>query len=435
MHPVKFRSNAKQLSKSDDVIVDTYNKYYAALKSQVVIAGLSFEERLYTAHEIVEGVKRHNMYFYRRTNEDFKMHCEGKSAVAINAQPVNLASNDYLGFTKHPVIIAAATNTIEQYGAASGSVPLLAGTTGLHKKFESELASFLDYEKAITYNSGYAANYGLLTALLTSSDVAILDMSVHASIIDGCCNTNKIYFSHNDPASLKIALMKATGYQNKLVIIDGVYSMDGDIATLDEIMAITKEEHAWLMVDESHATGVIGEQGSGTHSHFGLNEKAEILTGSLGKALGGSGGYVAGSAEMINFLEITSRPFIFSTSIPQHSAAQLTAALHLLKAGDGALGRLWSNIDYFKSGMDKIGFEPDQSASAIIPLVIRDEVKLLNFCSFLHHNNVFVNPIFYPVVSKKKSRIRISVTALLKEDELSYALDRIEIAANKFYII
>ena len=131
------------------------------------------------------------------------------------------------------------------------------------------------------------------------------------SIIDGCCNTNKIYFSHNDPTSLKIALMKATGYQNKLVIIDGVYSMDGDIALLDEIMAITKEEHAWLMVDESHATGVVGGQGKGTHSHFGLSEKATILTGSLGKALGGSGGYVAGSSELVSFLEITSRPFIF----------------------------------------------------------------------------------------------------------------------------
>lgn len=421
--------------KAGEAIQQTYNKYYADLKNAATVSEYSFDQRLSTAHEIVNGVKTNGMYFYRRTIEDFDKVCVMRGPLNLSECPVNLASNDYLGFTKHPQIIHAGIGALETTGAASGSVPLLAGTTGMHKKLEKELAAFLEYDAAITYNSGYAANYGLLTALLTPADAAILDMCVHASIIDGCCNTNKIYFSHNDPASLKVALMKASAFKNKLVIIDGVYSMDGDIAKLDEIITLTREEGAWLMADESHAVGVLGEKGRGTHSHFHLKEKADILTGSMGKALGGCGGFVAGSCELISFLEITSRPFIFSTSIPQNVAAQLLTGIQLLKTDNSIRQKLWSNILFFKNELDQMGFEPNQSASAIIPLIIRDEVKLLNFCSWLHYQGVFVNPIFYPVVSKKKSRIRLSVTASLNKEDLAYALDRMGHAAQKFNII
>lgn len=428
-------NNRKEISvaRADGIIQDLYSKYYG-LKNQAIVSSYSFEERLLTAHEIKNGIKSNGMYFYRRTNEDFALPCAENKNLLIQSQPVNLASNDYLGFAKHAAIKNAAIEAIKNEGASSGSVPMLAGTSELHKTLERELASFLSYEATITYNSCYAANYGLLTSLLTPADVAILDISVHASIIDGCSNTNKIFFSHNDTASLKVALMKASSYKNKMVIVDGVYSMDGDIALLDEIIEITKDEDAWLMVDESHAIGVIGESGKGTHSHFSMDLKADIITGSLGKAMGGAGGFVAGSQELISFLEISSRPFIFSTSIPQHIAAQLTQAIRLVKSDNSIRERLWRNIDYFKSHVDQMGFEPHQSQSAIIPLIIRDEIKLLNFCRFLHDNCVFVNPIFYPVVSRKKSRIRLSVTASLSKEELAYALDRIETAAHKFVI-
>src|SRR6266498_3531579 len=234
---------------------------------------------------------------------------------------------------------------------------------------------------------------------------------------------------------LKIALVKASAFNNKLVIIDGVYSMDGDIAFLNEIMQVAKENDAWVMVDESHAIGVIGDNGQGTHSYFAMEQKADIISCSMGKALGGIGGFIAGSYELISFLELTSRPFIFSTSIPQNMAAQLIEAIHLLQTDFFCYRKLWRNIHYFKERIEQMGFEQNQSASAIIPLIIRDEVKLLKFCHALHDDGIFVNPVFYPVVPKKKSRIRISITAALNNDELDYALDKIETAARFLRII
>jgi len=188
------------------------------------------------------------------------------------------------------------------------------------------------------------------------------------------------------------------------------------------------------MVDESHAIGVIGNNGEGTHSYFSLDEKADIVSCSLGKALGGIGGFIAGSKELISFIELTSRPFIFSTSIPQNVCAQLIRAIELLQTDNSVLKKLWSNIEYFKDGIQQTGFDVSNSQSAIIPLIIRDEVKLLHFCHSLHNDGVFVNPIFFPVVPKRKSRIRISVTAALNKDELTFALDKIENAAHQLKI-
>ncbi len=422
------------LINTDKIISGLYDNYYINLKNKEVFSSYSFEERTYACYEMVTKLKKHEMYFYRRTNEDFIKQTDGSEINNSFNSPVNLASNDYLGFTKHPVVVNAGIEAMKEFGSGSGSVPMLAGTTSLHKNLENKLASFIGYESLLTFNSCYAANHGLLTALLTKADVAILDIAVHASIIDGCCNTNKIFFKHNDPDSLKVALMKASLYKNKLIIIDGVYSMEGDIAFVDGIMQLAKEEDAWLMIDESHAIGVIGENGKGTQNYYKLKPEAQIVTGSLGKAMGGLGGYAAGSKELMSFLEIACRPYIFSTSLPQNITAQLMKAICLLETEPSIRKKLWYNILYFKKHIELMGFEPNESASAIIPLIIRDEVKLLNFCSYLHNKGVFVNPIFYPVVSKKKSRIRISITALLNKDELDYALDKIETAAHRLHI-
>jgi len=413
-----------EVHRQDAVVAELCNQYYL-LKNKEYFANYSFTERLDAAAGLVEGLKAQHFYFYRRTGED----------LPAGRRIINLASNDYLGFTRHPAIIKAGEEALKNYGAASGSVPLLSGTTVLHKKLEQELAAFTGYDAALTFNSGYNANYGLLSALMTFSDAAILDMSVHASIVDGCCNTNKIFFRHNDPASLNIALQKASGFRNKLVIVDGVFSMDGDIARLDEILSVVRVHHAWLMVDESHAIGVIGKNGCGTHSHFAMREKADMITCSTGKALGGIGGFVAGSQRLISFLELLSRPFIFSTSLPPNMAAQLLKAIQVLRSDVVIHQQLWKNIGYFSSGISAMGFEPAPSSTAIIPLLIRDEVKLLKLCGALHEEGIFVNPIFYPVVQKKKSRIRISVTAGLRKDELDDALNAIETASRKLGII
>lgn len=432
-------SNNKPMStkeiQSEENISEPCNKYYRHLKNKDAISKLLFDERVSIAHEIISEAKENEIYFYRRTMEDLPHSNQITSENFLNGLRVNLASNDYLGFTKHAAVIKEGINTLKKYGAGSGSVPMLVGTTCLHKQLEESIANFTGYDAAITFSSCYAANYGLLTTFLTSSDVAVLDTLVHASIIDGCCNTNKIFFKHNDPESLKIALNKATQYSNKLVIVDGVYSMDGDIALLDEILQVAKENDAWVMVDESHAIGVIGSNGEGTHDYYALERKADIISCSLGKALGGIGGFVAGSKELISFLELTSRPFIFSTSIPQNICAQLIKAIELVETDNSTFKKLWSNINYFKKGIEQIGFDVSNSESAIIPLIIPDEVKLLRFCSRLHNDGVFVNPIFFPVVPKRKSRIRISITATLSKNELAFALDKIENAAHQLNLI
>ncbi len=413
----------KDVIYQNEIIKKLCDKYYL-IKNKDSFSKYSFRKRIDSTFELVEGLKENGIYFYRRTKED----------LSENKEMINLASNDYLGFTKNPAIMRSGIEAIKNFGAASGSVPMLSGTTQLHKNLEKEIAAFTGYDSALTFSSGYAANYGLLTALLTQEDAVILDMSVHASIVDGCCNTNKIFFQHNDTESLKIALQKASGYKNKLVIVDGVYSMDGDIARLDNILTVARENKAWIMVDESHAIGVIGKNGKGTHSHFNIHEKADFITSSMGKALGGIGGFVAGSNELISFLELLSRPFIFSTSIPQNIAAQLLEAFKILRTDFSIHQKLLSNIHTFKSQIEYMGFEPTQSESSIIPLLIRQEEKLMNFCRAMHSAGIFVNPIFYPVVQKKKSRIRISITARLETGEINYALDQMETAAHRLDI-
>lgn len=403
-------------------LIDTYTQ----LNLKKTIETLSFNEHLDLANELIQQLKGNDDYLYRREVDSITLSKRSGIGIPSPSSFINLASNDYLNFTRHPEIIKASINVIQTHGVGSGSVPMLAGTCSIHKDLELQLADFIGYEKSITFNSGYAANYGLLTALLTSSDIAILDTYVHASIIDGCKHSNIGYFKHNDIESLKHVLKKNKNFQNKLVIVDGVYSMDGDIAKLDQIISIAKENNAWIMIDESHALGVIGPQGRGTQEHLQIKHKADIVTGSLGKALGGSGGFVAGTEKMINFLEINSRPFIYSTSITPNSAASLIKALELLRNNDPALQVLWKNINYFKERLHNTGFRSANTESSIFPLIIQNVDQLLDLCKKLQDDTIFVNPVFYPVVPKKKSRMRLSITATLSREDLDHTLERLE---------
>ncbi|MCZ6703712.1 MAG: aminotransferase class I/II-fold pyridoxal phosphate-dependent enzyme, partial [Ignavibacteria bacterium] len=405
--------------------------------SKDTFAKLSFDERIYISNDLISGLKDNDLYHYRRPLDEINYGLNGTPRADSNRQGsvLNLASNDYLNFTRHPSIIHTCLQTIKVNGVGSGSVPMLAGTLKVHKQLEESLAEFTDKNAAITYNSCFAANYGLLTALLTESDIAILDTFVHASIIDGCCKTNKAFFIHNDPDSLKHVLKKVSHYKNKLIIIEGVYSMDGDIARLAEIIAIARENNAWIMIDESHALGVIGDRGKGTQSHLKVQTKVDIISGSLGKAFGGIGGFIAGSKQLISLMELTSRPFIYSTSIPPSVAAGLLKAIELLNESDPALYQLWANIQYFRENIKHVWSNCKNLETAIFPLIINDESKLLKMCSALQRQGIFVNPIFYPVVPKKKSRIRISITAGLSKKEMDYALNNITSIGKRLNII
>lgn len=415
------------------VSAEEYVKKYYRLKSIHELSAMSFQERMETASSLMDGICENHLYHYRRVfTSGSSPHARIKGAPA---EMINLASNDYLNLTKHPQIIEAGIEALKQYGVGSGSVPMLAGTTDLHVQLEKRLAQFLEYESVILYNSGYAANYGVLTALLTSADVAILDTLVHASLVDGCGHSNKLYFLHNDLVSLEISLQKASKYANKLVIVDGIYSMDGDIALLSQIISLAHSYGAMVLVDDAHATGVMGKNGRGSQSHLHIREKAEIVSGSFGKALMGVGGFVAGSSKLINYLELVSRPYHFSSSLPPNVTASLIKALDILESDTHILAKLWQNIHYFKKRLLELGFNVSSSQSAIFPIILGNELMVLRLCAELYRCGILVNPIVFPVVPKRKSRLRLSITAGLTQTDLDYSLDHLGRLSHKLGIL
>lgn len=325
---------------------------------------------------------------------------------------IYFASNDYLNLTKHPKTIEAGIEAIKKYGSGAGSVPILGGTTDLHIKLEEKVAKFKGCEASIAYSSGFGSNCGTLLALLKKSDLAILDMYVHASIVDGCKNTNIEYFLHNDMKHLEKILKRSYGkYNTVLVIVDGVYSMDGDIAPLDQIVEITKRYNGFVMVDEAHATGVIGKNGKGTPEYFNLEGKIDIVAGTFSKGIGAVGGFIASSKELIEMIRYYSRPYMFSTAITPQASASIIAALEIIENDNELRNSLWTNIMYLREKLVELGFNLGNSETAIFPIIIGDDEKTKAVCRYLHQNGVYANLVLFPAVPKELSRIRISVMA------------------------
>lgn len=349
---------------------------------------------------------------------------------------VYLASNDYLNLTKHPRTIAAGMAALVKYGSGAGSVPLLGGTLDLHVELEKKLASFKGCEASIIYTSGFGSNCGSLLTLLQEKDIAILDMLVHASIIDGCKATNTKFFRHNDMASLEKTLQRVKDkYDTKLVVVDGVYSMDGDIAPLDRIVELAKAYGAYVMVDEAHATGVIGSTGRGTPQHHNIEGKVDIVAGTLSKALGGVGGFIAASSELVELLRFYSRPYIFSTAMAPQVAGSLLEALDVIEDEPELRQKLWDNINYFKTNLSAMGFDIGSSETAIFPIIIGDDLKVREMCKRLHELDIYVNPVMYPAVPKRLSRIRMSLMSSHTRDHLDKALDALEVVGKEYQII
>ncbi len=323
---------------------------------------------------------------------------------------IYMASNDYLNLTKHPRTIAAGRAALEKYGSGAGSVPLLGGTTDLHIELEQKVAKFKGCEDAILYTSGFGSNCGTLLAMLTDKDIAILDLLVHASIIDGCKNTNVRHFRHNDMQSLERALTKAKDkYRTKLVVVDGVYSMDGDIAKLDEIVQLAHAYGAYVMVDEAHASGVIGPNGRGTPEHFGLEGQVDIVAGTFSKGLGVVGGFIATNKELVQLLHFYSRAYMFSTAPTPQAVGSLIAALDVIETEPELRKQLWDNIIYFRENILKLGYNIGNAETAIFPLIIADGLKVRDMCRHCHELGLYINPVQYPAVPERLSRLRISL--------------------------
>ena len=354
----------------------------------------------------------------------------------IEKEMIYMASNDYLNLTRHPRTINAGRKALEKYGKGAGSVPLLGGTLDIHMKLEKKIASFKGCEDSIIYTNGFGANCGTLPALLRENDVAILDMLVHASIIDGCKCTHVEHFRHNNMNSLEKVLQKCKEkYRTKLVVVDGVYSMDGDIAKLDEIVAIAHHYGAYVMVDEAHATGVIGANGKGTPEHFGIEGKVDIVAGTFSKALGVVGGFIASSKEIIEYLHFYSRPYMFSTAQTPQTAGSLIEAMNVIEEEPELRKNLWRNIAYFKKNLVNLGFNLGNSETAIFPIIIGDDVKVRELCREMHEKGIYVNPVQYPAVSKKLSRVRMSLMCNHTKQHLDHVLEVLELLGKKYKLI
>ena len=347
------------------------------------------------------------------------------TTIVDHRQVVNLSSNNYLGLTTHPRLRERALDAIARLGVGSGSVRTIAGTMDVHLELERRLAQFKKTEAVVVFQSGFAANAGTVAAILTKDDVVVSDELNHASIIDGCRlsrATIKV-FPHKDVAAARKVLESLPGAQRKLLITDGVFSMDGDLGAVPELSDLAEEFGCIMMVDDAHASGVFGRNGRGTIDHFGVHGRVDVQVGTLSKAIGVLGGYVAGSRALIEFLCHRARPFLFSTSHPPSVAAACIAAIDVLLEEPGLIDRLWENTRFFKAGLQALGFDTGLSQGPITPVIVGDEALAIRLSDRLFAEGVFAQGIGFPTVPRGKARVRTIVTATHTRDELQFALD------------
>jgi len=366
------------------------------------------------------------------------LETEQKATVVIDGHEViNLSSNNYLGLTVHPRMREAAIKAIEQYGVGSGSVRTIAGTMTLHNVLEEKLAHFKHTEASLTIQSGYATNLGVIPAVMQEGDMIISDELNHASIIDGTrlSKASRKVFPHKDMAGLRRVLEESTGANKVMVVSDGVFSMDGDIAPLPGIVALAEEYGAFVMVDDAHSSGVLGKNGRGSVSHFGLDGRVALQIGTLSKGIGALGGYVACSQDMRDFLLQRARPVLFSTSHPPSVVATCIAALDILEEDNSLVERLWENTAFFKRGLEQLGFNTGKSETPITPVIVGEGALAMKFSQRLFQEGVFAQGIVFPTVPADKCRVRTIVTAIHTREELARALDIFERVGKELRII
>lgn len=334
---------------------------------------------------------------------------------------MNLASYNYLGLSYHPEVIAAAKAALDTYGLGAAGSPILSGTMDLHLTLERELAAFKKKPAAMVFPTGYSTNVGLISALLRPGDLAIMDQNVHASIVDGVMmsKANARFFRHNRPDDLEKKLKGTSG--KRLVILEGVYSMDGDTARLPELVAIAKAAGARVMIDEAHSSFVYGEHGRGVAELYDLEDQIDIHVGTFSKALGGQGGYVAGSQSLYNYLMGFARSRVFSCALAPAVTAGVLAALRVAAREPQLRTTLWNNVAHFRKLMSDAGIDVGESTSQIIPIMIRNDRKILSIAQALQRAGLYLQPIIYPAVAKHRSRFRVSISATHSPEQLDKA--------------
>ena len=355
---------------------------------------------------------------------------EARTTINYNGRPrsvINLCSYNYLGLANHPEVIAAAHDALNTHGLGACGSPMLSGMTDLHRELEQRVAEFLGREDAMLFNSGFGGALGTISGLLRKNDVAVLDNRSHLSLRDGAvlsrCRTEK--FEHNDPASLDAALRRHRG-RRQLVIVEGIYSMDGDFGNLNELIDIADLHSARVFVDEAHSMLACGENGRGAAEKFGVEERVPLVYGTFSKAFGALGGFVAGSKETLQYLRFYAHPYVYSCALPPVVVAAILKALEIGRRGLELRARLWENADYFHKKLRELGLDTGASTTYVMPIVIGDRERMYRLCHELRRRGLWVAPVDYPAVPQNKICFRACVTANHTRADLDEALNILE---------
>lgn len=390
-----------------------------------------FEKCSKVYHQVQE-MSRSGFYFYFR-----RLESPQDSEVVVNGKRViMIGSNSYLGLTSHPRVKEAAIKAIEKYGSGCAGSRFLNGNLEIHEELERKLAKFFRKDAALVFATGYQTNLGTISTLVGRSDVAIIDKYDHASIIDGCrMSFGQVKkFRHNDMDDLE-RVLEGTKAKGKLIIVDGVFSMEGDIVDLPSIVRLAKKYEARIMVDDAHAVGVLGAGGRGTAEHFGLEKEVDIIMGTYSKSLAAIGGFVAGSEEVISYIKHTGRSMIFSASLPPSLVASVSAALDIIEEQPELRARLWRNTHKMLKGYKELGFDTGMSETPVIPIVIKDTLKTYLMAKLLFDHGVFVNPVVSPAVPPGRELLRTSYMATHTEEQLDKVLEAFQKAGKQLGLI
>ena len=350
---------------------------------------------------------------------------QGADIIANGKQVINFCANNYLGLSSHPKVIEAAKKTIDTHGYGMSSVRFICGTQDIHKTLEKKISEFLGTEDTILYAAAFDANGGVFEPLLNEQDAIISDELNHASIIDGVrlCKAQRFRYKHNDMAELEKVLMETQNLRHRMIVTDGVFSMDGTIAQLDKIADLADKYKALIMIDECHASGFMGKTGRGTHEYRNVMGRIDIITGTLGKALGGAmGGFTSGHKEIIDLLRQRSRPYLFSNSLAPSIVGASIAVIDMLRGTTALRDKLWENTQYFREKMTGAGFDIKPGEHPIVPIMLYEAKLAQEFATRLFEEGIYVTGFFYPVVAKGNARIRVQLSAAHERDHLDKAI-------------
>jgi glycine C-acetyltransferase len=362
---------------------------------------------------------------------------QGATLTVDGKRVLNFCSNNYLGLANSPQMKEHAVEAVEDWGVGPGAVRSIAGTTELHVQLERRLAEFKGVESAITFQSGYSANLGTIAGLLAKEDVVFSDELNHASIIDGCrlSGARIVRYKHNDAADLRRVIGETRDYRRGMIISDGVFSMDGDIAPLPDLVAVAEEHNLLLMIDDAHGEGVVGRGGRGVVDHFGMQGRVDVEIGTLSKAFGVMGGYAAGKKEISEWLRQRGRPFLFSSAPTAADVSACLEAVNILESSTELVDRLWANAKFFKGEMKQLGFDIGLSQTPITPIMLGEAPLAQQFSRRLFDEGVFAMSIGYPTVPKGKARIRVMLSAAHSQDDLERGLAAFEKVGRQLNVL